>query len=65
MYTYYMLAAIGPHMQKYLWWKKYVTTLQMVRIILLLQEEYFATTCTVIGFIYLDISYFSVCDERK
>lgn len=30
MYSYYMLAALGPHMQKYLWWKKYVTTLQMV-----------------------------------
>lgn len=25
MYTYYMLAAMGPEMQKYLWWKKYLT----------------------------------------
>lgn len=23
MYTYYMLAAMGPKVQKYLWWKKY------------------------------------------
>jgi elongation of very long chain fatty acids protein 7 len=30
MYTYYMLAAIGPQLQKYLWWKKYITNLQMV-----------------------------------
>jgi len=30
MYTYYGLAAIGPHMQKYLWWKKYLTKLQLV-----------------------------------
>lgn len=30
MYTYYMLAAMGPQYQKYLWWKKYITTLQMV-----------------------------------
>lgn len=30
MYTYYMLAAMGPQMQKYLWWKKYLTALQMV-----------------------------------
>lgn len=30
MYTYYMLAAIGPHLHKYLWWKKYITDLQMV-----------------------------------
>lgn len=31
MYTYYMLAALGPNVQKYLWWKKYLTTLQLVR----------------------------------
>lgn len=30
MYTYYLLAAIGPHLHKYLWWKKYITDLQMV-----------------------------------
>lgn len=30
MYTYYLLSALGPHMQRYLWWKKYLTTLQMV-----------------------------------
>lgn len=30
MYTYYMVAAMGPEYQKYLWWKKYITTLQMV-----------------------------------
>ncbi|XP_045493641.1 elongation of very long chain fatty acids protein AAEL008004 isoform X2 [Colias croceus] len=33
MYTYYMMAAMGPHMKKYLWWKKYLTTLQMVQFI--------------------------------
>ena len=31
MYTYYLLSALGPTVQKYLWWKKYLTTLQMVR----------------------------------
>jgi hypothetical protein len=30
MYSYYLLAAFGPEMQKYLWWKKYLTTLQIV-----------------------------------
>lgn len=30
MYGYYMLAAMGPKVQKYLWWKKYLTLLQMV-----------------------------------
>ncbi|KAJ9590199.1 hypothetical protein L9F63_016688 [Diploptera punctata] len=29
MYFYYMMAAMGPQFQKYLWWKKYITTLQM------------------------------------
>jgi hypothetical protein len=28
-----MLAAIGPQMQKYLWWKKYLTTMQMVQFV--------------------------------
>ncbi|KAK3103302.1 hypothetical protein FSP39_018353, partial [Pinctada imbricata] len=31
MYTYYFLAAMGPHMQKFLWWKKYMTTLQLIQ----------------------------------
>jgi len=30
MYSYYLLAALGPSVQKYLWWKKYLTALQMV-----------------------------------
>ena len=30
MYLYYALAAIGPHMQKYLGWKRYLTALQLV-----------------------------------
>ncbi|XP_003741351.1 elongation of very long chain fatty acids protein AAEL008004 [Galendromus occidentalis] len=33
MYFYYGLAAIGPHMQKYLWWKQYMTSFQMVQFI--------------------------------
>ncbi|KAH8295194.1 hypothetical protein KR018_008453 [Drosophila ironensis] len=32
MYTYYMFSAMGPQYQKYLWWKKYLTTLQMVSL---------------------------------
>lgn len=31
MYTYYMFSAMGPQFQRYLFWKKYITTLQMVR----------------------------------
>lgn len=32
MYSYYLLAAMGPRVQKYLWWKKHITNLQMVSI---------------------------------
>jgi hypothetical protein len=35
MYTYYCLAALGPNVRKYLWWKKYLTIVQMVRFIAL------------------------------
>lgn len=31
MYTYYGLAAMGPEYNKYLWWKKHITTLQMIQ----------------------------------
>ncbi|KAJ4448782.1 hypothetical protein ANN_00173 [Periplaneta americana] len=31
MYTYYMLSAMGPRVKKYLWWKKYITLLQLKR----------------------------------
>lgn len=30
MYSYYALSAMGPAYQKYLWWKKYMTTIQLV-----------------------------------
>lgn len=30
MYLYYGLAAFGPSMSKYLWWKRYLTSLQLV-----------------------------------
>lgn len=30
MYAYYLLSAMGPKVQKYLWWKKYITILQIV-----------------------------------
>lgn len=33
MYFYYMVSAMGPKYQKYLWWKKYLTTLQMVMLV--------------------------------
>jgi elongation of very long chain fatty acids protein 4 len=32
MYAYYGLAAMGPKIQKYLWWKRYITQMQLVRL---------------------------------
>ena len=29
-----MCAAFGPGVQKYLWWKKYITSLQLVQFVL-------------------------------
>eukprot|EP00090_Calanus_glacialis_P001986 TRINITY_DN1148_c1_g1_i2.p1 TRINITY_DN1148_c1_g1~~TRINITY_DN1148_c1_g1_i2.p1 ORF type:complete len:291 (-),score=49.13 TRINITY_DN1148_c1_g1_i2:212-1084(-) len=29
MYFYYLMSAMGPEVQKYLWWKRYLTTLQL------------------------------------
>uniref|UniRef100_A0A287D085 Elongation of very long chain fatty acids protein n=1 Tax=Ictidomys tridecemlineatus TaxID=43179 RepID=A0A287D085_ICTTR len=31
MYSYYGLTAFGPWIQKYLWWKRYLTMLQLVQ----------------------------------
>lgn len=33
MYTYYALAAYGGPVKKYLWWKKYLTLIQMVQFV--------------------------------
>ncbi|KAH8020552.1 hypothetical protein HPB51_002501 [Rhipicephalus microplus] len=33
MYSYYFLAALGPSVQKYLWWKRYLTELQIIQFV--------------------------------
>jgi len=33
MYFYYFLSACGPQVQKHLWWKKYLTSLQLVQFV--------------------------------
>lgn len=47
MYTYYMLSAFGPEIQKYLWWKRYLTSLQLVQfsIILIHNGQVLFTDC--------------------
>ncbi|KAL2097574.1 hypothetical protein ACEWY4_006781 [Coilia grayii] len=31
MYLYYGLVALGPHMQRWRWWKRYLTSLQLLQ----------------------------------
>ncbi|KAK0052067.1 elongation of very long chain fatty acids protein 4 [Biomphalaria pfeifferi] len=38
MYTYYGLSACGPHMAKYLWWKKYLTRMQISQFVIFLSQ---------------------------
>ncbi|XP_025205782.1 elongation of very long chain fatty acids protein AAEL008004-like [Melanaphis sacchari] len=40
MYAYYLLAALGPNVQKYLWWKKYLTTLQMMQFLAIMLHAF-------------------------
>ncbi|XP_054160046.1 elongation of very long chain fatty acids protein 7-like [Oppia nitens] len=35
MYSYYALAAFGPSIQKFLWWKRYITQIQLIQFALL------------------------------
>ncbi|XP_061695619.1 elongation of very long chain fatty acids protein 4-like [Syngnathoides biaculeatus] len=60
MYLYYGLAAFGPRMTKYLWWKHYLTILQLLQFFLLtLHTVYnlfadcdYPDSLNLIGFIY-------------
>ena len=35
VYSYYLLAALGPRVAPYLWWKKYLTQLQMAQFVII------------------------------
>lgn len=48
MYFYYGLSAAGPRFQKYLWWKKYMTAIQLTQFILVsihINQYYFMEKC--------------------
>jgi hypothetical protein len=36
MYTYYALSTLGPRLQPYLWWKRYLTTVQMIQFVIVM-----------------------------
>jgi elongation of very long chain fatty acids protein 7 len=52
MYTYYMLAAMGPQYQKYLWWKKYLTVFQMVQFVTVMLHAFQLLLWNPCGFSY-------------
>ncbi|KAJ0180132.1 hypothetical protein K1T71_004723 [Dendrolimus kikuchii] len=56
MYSYYLLSGLGPRFQKYLWWKKYVTKMQLIQFILMLAycaHTHFSSRCQYAsGFTY-------------
>lgn len=48
MYFYYGLAAAGPRFQKFLWWKKYMTAIQLTQFVLVslhASQYYFMDKC--------------------
>ncbi len=40
MYTYYLVAALGPKYQKYIWWKQHMTTIQMVQFVAIMAHSF-------------------------
>ncbi|XP_071439743.1 very long chain fatty acid elongase 1-like [Hetaerina americana] len=48
MYVYYLLSALGPNVQRFLWWKKYLTTAQMGQFVVTWVQNLHAqfTGCT-------------------
>ncbi|XP_053507288.1 elongation of very long chain fatty acids protein 1a [Ictalurus furcatus] len=62
MYSYYGLSAAGPRFQKYLWWKKYMTAIQLTQFIVVsvhISQYYFMENCEyqVPIFIHLILMY--------
>ncbi|XP_061099843.1 elongation of very long chain fatty acids protein 1a [Conger conger] len=48
MYFYYGLSAAGPRFQKFLWWKKYLTAIQLFQFVLVsvhISQYYFMEKC--------------------
>lgn len=48
MYSYYGLSAAGPRFQKFLWWKKYMTAIQLIQFVLVslhATQYYFMKSC--------------------
>ncbi|XP_066500025.1 elongation of very long chain fatty acids protein 7a [Hoplias malabaricus] len=48
MYTYYGLSALGPSFEKYLWWKKHLTSIQLLQFVIItlhISQYFFLKDC--------------------
>ncbi|XP_043102959.1 elongation of very long chain fatty acids protein 7a [Puntigrus tetrazona] len=48
MYTYYGLSALGPNYQKLFWWKKYLTSVQLIQFVIItlhISQYFFMKDC--------------------
>ncbi|XP_011066983.1 PREDICTED: elongation of very long chain fatty acids protein AAEL008004 [Acromyrmex echinatior] len=79
MYSYYLIAALGPKYRKYIWWKKYMTWIQLVQfglmlvylVLILIMDcrtpkalTYFFSTIVII-FIYLFSDFYRQAYKKK
>ncbi|KPI98130.1 Elongation of very long chain fatty acids protein AAEL008004, partial [Papilio xuthus] len=45
MYTYYLISGLGPQYQKYIWWKKHLTSLQLVQFVIVFYHNFVVMFC--------------------
>ncbi|KAK9504244.1 hypothetical protein O3M35_010619 [Rhynocoris fuscipes] len=56
MYIYYFLSSFGPEIQKYLWWKRYLTVIQIIQFLMglsILIKMYLDQCANLSSFYYL------------
>ncbi|XP_076450685.1 very long chain fatty acid elongase 4-like isoform X1 [Babylonia areolata] len=61
MYTYYGVAALGPQYQKYLWWKRYLTKIQLVQFVIGIVHavQSLATGCEFPGWMHWALIFYA------
>ncbi|KAJ2947119.1 hypothetical protein O0L34_g16472 [Tuta absoluta] len=45
MYTYYLVSGLGPQYQKYLWWKRHLTSLQLIQFCIIFYHNFTVMFC--------------------
>ncbi|CAG2172697.1 unnamed protein product [Oppiella nova] len=61
MYLYYLLSAFGPQIQPYLWWKRYITRLQLIQFAILIGYIYQITLNLLNGWVSYNPLYSFIC----